>query len=318
MRLVSYELSGSVRLGVQAGEWLIDIIRGQQHVGSEYLRPWRAVHVGNALPGEIIPFLSAGQPALDAASELVDLVLNQLRSDRERLREKKVLLLLEEVVFKPAVTNPGKILCVGMNYPLPGQEGGKPEFPVIFLKLASTLNGHRQPVILPAVSQEVVFEGELAVVIGKSGKHIPRDQAMEYVAGFTIANDLTASDLERRSSQWATGKLPETFTPLGPALVTRDELPDPGGLVINTYCNNALVQRGKVDDMFFDVSELVSYLSTIIRLEIGDLLLTGSPKEINGAPAPKIFLSPGDKLMVEIDSLGNLCNPVTVQEQNDG
>lgn len=314
MRLVTCEVSGENRLAAQSGGWLIDLVRAQQVVRTEYLKPPGQSQTEDRLPGEMVAFLRAGQAALDAASELVGFLMNQLQSDRDHLRERKVLLSLEEIAFRPPVTHPGKILCVGMNYPSPRKPASKPEYPVIFLKLSSTLNGHHQPVILPPFSQEVVFEGELAVIIGKPGYQIPRDQTMQYVAGFTIANDLSASDLERRSSQWATGKLPATFTPLGPALVTCNEVPDPGALRISSYCNHELVQQGYICDMYFDVEGLVSYLSSIVQLEPGDLILTGSPKAIGGTPAPRVFLSPGDQVEVEIEGLGVLSNPVVAQE----
>jgi 2-keto-4-pentenoate hydratase/2-oxohepta-3-ene-1,7-dioic acid hydratase in catechol pathway len=135
-----------------------------------------------------------------------------------------------------------------------------------------------------------------------------------YIAGYTIANDVGARDLEARSSQWATGKLPDTFSPMGPALVTRDEVPDPSKLTIRTYVNEQLVQDGSTGDMIFNVLYLISYLSGITTLEPGDIILTGSPKAVGERPAPKVSLKPGDTIKIEIEALGILTNTAVPEE----
>lgn len=176
------------------------------------------------------------------------------------------------------------------------------------------LTGYGQPIVIPCLSQEISIEGELAVVIGRRGKHIGQHDALSYVAGYTIANDIGASDLERRSSQWATGKLPDTFCPLGPALITRDEVPDQNALAIRTILNGQLVQSGNTRDMIFNVPYLVSYISALATLEPGDLILTGSPKQLGNALAPQAFIKPGDLVSIRIDILGDLTNPVAAEE----
>jgi 2-keto-4-pentenoate hydratase/2-oxohepta-3-ene-1,7-dioic acid hydratase in catechol pathway len=188
-------------------------------------------------------------------------------------------------------------------------------YPVLFLKSSSTLTGHQHPVLLPRISDEVFCEGELAVVIGKTGKHISIENALSYVAGYTIANDVGARDLEQRSSQWATGKLPDTFCPMGPALVTSDEIPDPNQLTIRTYINGELVQSGNTSEMIFNLPYLISYISSIATLLPGDIILTGSPKSLNNQPAPIAYLKAGDQISIEIEGIGVLSNQ-TIQEEN--
>ena len=264
----------------------------------------------------MLSVLFGGEAALRAAWAALALAQAQLEAGSGALRSTGIGHRWEDVVLLPPVRRPGKIICVGLNYPAPGDAGAAdvPRYPVLFHKAPTTLTGHGQPIVLPPISQEVVYEGELAAVIGRRGKHIEREQAMSYVAGYTIANDVGALDLERRTSQWATGKLADTFCPLGPFLVTRDEVSDPGALAIQTTLNGELVQSGSTGEMIFNLPYLVSYISALATLEPGDLILTGSPKRLGDLPAPRRFMSPGDTVSVRIDKLGELTNPVVDEE----
>jgi 2-keto-4-pentenoate hydratase/2-oxohepta-3-ene-1,7-dioic acid hydratase in catechol pathway len=161
----------------------------------------------------------------------------------------------------------------------------------------------------------VFCEGELAIVIGKTGKHISIENALSYVAGYTIANDIGARDLEQRTSQWATGKLPDTFCPMGPAMVTSNEIQDPNQLTIRTYINGVPVQSGNTSEMIFNVPYLISYISSIATLLPGDIILTGSPKRIDDRPAPIVYLKAGDHISIEIEGIGVLSNQ-TIREEN--
>lgn len=214
------------------------------------------------------------------------------------------------------VIKPGKIICVGLNYfpPAGSEDWALPHYPVLFHKVASSLIGFGAAIVLPKTSQQVLYEGELAVVIGSRGKNIPVDQALKIVAGYTIANDVGAADIEARSSQWASGKMFDTFCPLGPALVTPDEIPDPGNLFVKTTLNGQVVQDDNTREMIFDVPYLISYISQLTTLEPEDLILTGSPKRAGDAPDPRTPLKPGDSISIEIEGLGTLTNPVVAED----
>ena len=215
---------------------------------------------------------------------------------------------------------PGKIICVGLNYPPPNRDDSwlPPPYPVLFHKPSSSLIGSGLPIILPRISQQVLYEGELAVVIGTRAKNIPVARALDFVGGFTIANDIGAADIESRSSQWASGKMFDTFCPLGPTLVTPIEIQNPGILFIKTRLNDQLVQNGNTQEMLFNIPYLISYISHLTTLEPDDVILTGSPKRVGDIPDPRIPLKPGDNIIVEIEGLGILENPVIAEnDQNE-
>jgi 2-keto-4-pentenoate hydratase/2-oxohepta-3-ene-1,7-dioic acid hydratase in catechol pathway len=172
------------------------------------------------------------------------------------------------------------------------------------------LIGSGSPIVLPEISQKVLYEGELAVVIGCRAKNIPLENALDFIGGYTIANDVGAADIEARSSQWASGKMFDTFCPLGPSLIPTNEVPDPNDLAIKTTLNGQVVQEGNTREMIFDVPFLVHYISQLTTLEPNDVILTGSPKQAGDAPDPRIPLKPGDSISIEIESLGTLTNSV--------
>ena len=220
---------------------------------------------------------------------------------------------IQQARLLPPLGKPGKMICVGLNYPSAGQTNPDeiPPYPVLFHKVTTALTGHNTPIIHPRISQHVDYEGELAIIIGKPGKNITRQQALSYLAGFTIANDVGARDVQARSSQWTSGKMFDTFCPLGPAMVSSDKVPNPDQLRIQTSLNDRLVQDDTTARMIFDVSYLISYISTLTSLEPGDLILTGSPKCVGREPDPRLPLRPGDIIEVHIENLGVLTNKVS-------
>jgi 2-keto-4-pentenoate hydratase/2-oxohepta-3-ene-1,7-dioic acid hydratase in catechol pathway len=185
-----------------------------------------------------------------------------------------------------------------------------PDYPVIFLKPSSTITGPGMPVRVSEVATNVAYEVELVVVIGKRAHKVKAGDASKYIAGFTLANDLGDRILEKRTSQWTSGKMFDAFTPLGPAIVTCDEIVDTHYLPMETWVNDQQVQKGNTGEMFFDVEHLVSYISTLTTLEPGDIILTGSPKLMNGQPAPSITLKPGDIVRISVGGVGELINPI--------
>ena len=222
---------------------------------------------------------------------------------------------LVDVELLAPIQRPGKMVCLGLNYRshLAEIREPTPRYPILFHKVATSLIGHRAEIVLPQISQQVDYEGELAVVIGRRGKSIPEQEALEYVAGYACANDVSAHDIEFRTSQWASGKMLDTFCPLGPVLVTRDEIPDPHALRLKTVLNGKTVQDASTSDMIFSVPFLISYISSLATLEPGDLILTGTPAGIGCNKTPMVFLQPGDDIGIQIEGIGTLANPVTAE-----
>lgn len=219
---------------------------------------------------------------------------------------------LDEVVLRAVVPTPGKIVCVGLNYLEHVGETGRdiPEYPVLFTKFAEALIGPREAIELPPESHQVDYEGELAVVVGRPGRRIPASAALEHVAGYTIANDITMRDFQYKTHQWLQGKSWERSTPLGPWLVTPDALGDPSALELRLSVNGRVLQEASTAQMMFDVATLIAHVSTFVALRPGDVLLTGTPGGVGFRRTPQLFLQPGDRVTVEISGLGALDNPV--------
>jgi 2-keto-4-pentenoate hydratase/2-oxohepta-3-ene-1,7-dioic acid hydratase in catechol pathway len=220
-----------------------------------------------------------------------------------------------------APIQPAQIICIGLNYRRHAEETGKelPDYPVVFMKTLNALCHPGDPVLLPThqASKRVDYEVELAVVIGKAGKNIPEDEALDYVAGYTVANDVSARDWQKwgGGGQWVQAKSFDTFCPLGPVLVTPDEIPDPQGLQLTTEVNGEILQDSNTADMIFSVAKLISFLSGSRTLVPGTLILTGTPEGVGVARDPMRFLEPGDEMKLTIDKIGSLSNPVR-QEEN--
>ena len=208
------------------------------------------------------------------------------------------------------------LLCIGLNYRKHADEGGAayPEHPVVFMKMPSAVQNPGDPIILPTIlrSREVDYECELAVVIGKPCKNVSRDAALDYVLGYTCANDVSARDWQLKwgGGQWCRGKTFDTFCPLGPCLVTADEIPNPNELGIKTILNGAVMQDWNTNDMIFDVPTLIEFLGGSSMLAPGTVILTGTPHGVGSARKPPVFLKDGDTCTIEIERIGALTNPI--------
>jgi acylpyruvate hydrolase len=215
--------------------------------------------------------------------------------------------------YLPPLSNPPKIICVGMNYQDHADENKlKPQtHPTFFARFASTLVGHGQPILRPTVSDTLDFEGELAAVVGKPGRHIPAEKALDHVAGYSIFNEASVREYQSRGQQWTLGKNFDATGAFGPEFVTAGELP-PGakGLRLTTRLNGATVQSANTDDLIFDVAQLVSRLSEALTLQTGDVIVTGTPAGIGFFRNPKLYMKPGDVCEVEIERIGTLRNPI--------
>ena len=210
------------------------------------------------------------------------------------------------------IDRPSKIVCVGLNYRDHAEEQGiaLPEAPLLFAKWPNTLIGPGEPIVLPAAAQEVDYEAELGVVIGTAAKHVEAGEALDHVQGYIPLNDVSARDLQFGDKQWTRGKSPDTFCPVGPRLVPREEIADPQDLAIRCVVNGETLQDSSTKEMVFSVAEIIAYVSRVITLEPGDLIATGTPAGVGIFRDPKILLKDGDEVTVEIEGLGALTNPV--------
>jgi 2-keto-4-pentenoate hydratase/2-oxohepta-3-ene-1,7-dioic acid hydratase in catechol pathway len=258
--------------------------------------------------------LAAHDPSLPASAKLL-LEEGPAALDRVRTAVGTAgALPLDGVAFLPPVLDPQKILCVGLNYADHAKETGATpgDEPVIFCKLPTTLTAPEAPIELPPESNEVDYEAELVVVIGREARRISREASWDYIAGYSCGNDVSARDWQKNKpgKQWLLGKSFDTFAPLGPWLVTPDELADPGNLPIELRLNGTVMQQSSTNQLIFSIDYLVSYLSHVCTLLPGDLIYTGTPSGVGFARKPPVFLQPGDVVEVEIECLGTLRNPV--------
>jgi 2-keto-4-pentenoate hydratase/2-oxohepta-3-ene-1,7-dioic acid hydratase in catechol pathway len=209
---------------------------------------------------------------------------------------------------------PGKVLCIGLNYRDHAIEGGSPipTEPVVFSKFATSVIGPDDVIRLPAASQQVDYEAELVVVIGKTAKHVSREKALEHVAGYTVGNDVSARDWQkgRPGGQWLLGKAPDTFAPLGPWLVTADEVGDPHQLQVQLRLNGQTMQNSSTKELIFGIDVLIAHITQLVTLEPGDVIYTGTPPGVGMARKPPVFLKPGDVVEVDIAHVGVLKNTV--------
>lgn len=212
----------------------------------------------------------------------------------------------------PPIAPGGAVICVGRNYAEHAREFGSdvPEQPQFFLKASSTVIGPNDPVILPPAPRTVDAEAELAVVIGRRARQVDEQEAMRFVAGYTVVNDITERQAQRGDGQWFRGKSCDTFCPLGPFLVTPDEVERPDQLAVRSRIDDQLLQDGNTRDMLFRIPFLVAYLSRTMTLYPGDILSTGTPAGIGSARQPQVLLQPGGTVEVEVEGLGRQCNPV--------
>ena len=285
MRLVSFLHSDGPRLGVRLGDVLVDL-----HA------------VNPRLPRDMASFLAGGEDALAAVAAAL-----RTAPAESQMRFSAVRLL-------PPVPHPGKIICVGLNYVDHAVEidpRNLPVYPTFFGRLASTLVAHNEPLLRPSVSTKLDFEGEVAVVIGKSGRMIDPGKALDHVGGYALFNEGSVRDYQFRTSQWFLGKNFDATGAFGPELCTPDELP-PGakGLFLATRVNGRVMQEATTSEMLFDVATLIASLSEAMTLHPGDVIVTGTPSGVGFAQKPPYYLKPGDVCEIELEGYGVLRNPV--------
>jgi acylpyruvate hydrolase len=291
MKLVTFSTDGfSSRVGALQ-------TRGQRQVVVDLCR------AEPQLATEMISLLEGGKPALALAEEALR------KADPGAAQD------LSDVRLEAPVPRPGKIICIGLNYRDHAAESNLPipDYPTVFSKYANAALGPGAPIIIPQVTDKVDYEGELAFVIGKQGRYIAEADAMDYVAGYLAFNDVSARDFQMRTSQWTIGKTFDTFAPMGPALVTSDEIHDPHNLDIRVTIGEEVLQSSNTRHLIFSIPKLASYLSQAMTLDPGDVIATGTPSGVGSARQPPRFLRPGDVVRIEIEGIGSLENPVAAE-----
>jgi 2-keto-4-pentenoate hydratase/2-oxohepta-3-ene-1,7-dioic acid hydratase in catechol pathway len=293
MKIISYRHAAEIRGGV--------LHRGQVYDLEALLELW--VKPGEAT-SSVREFLDRfGGRIPDFASHLGSLIA---RAKSAHVGSER------EVSFEAPLHDPGKILCIGLNYRDHVSETGRalPEYPDVFAKFASTMIGPRDEIGGADVSDNLDFEGEVAVVIGSEARRVTEDQALRHVAGLVPLNDITARDLQYRGTQWLAGKSVDGSTPWGPAIVTLDEVGDPQTLDVVTRVNGVEMQRSNTEHQIFSIAAIISYLSSFLTLSPGDVIATGTPQGIGAKRTPPVWLHPGDEVEIEIGRVGVLRNRV--------
>ena len=250
-------------------------------------------------------------PWFKRARETHDILVRDARALDDAC-EKGWLVRSRDAYWFAPVPRPGKIICVGLNYRDHAAEANMkiPEKPVLFSKFSTAVIAPGEPVVLPATSEKVDYEAELAVVIGRHAKNVTADRAYDYVLGYTAFNDVSARDFQFGDGQWQRGKSCDTFAPMGQTIVTADDVPDPHKLPIKLTLNGQTMQESNTDQMIFGVPALIEFISQTITLEPGDVIATGTPSGVGFARKPPVFLKPGDEMEVMIEGVSGVNNPV--------
>ena len=290
MKLLQFRGGDGLKLGVKTESGVVDIAAAGEALGIE-------------TPTSLIEVIEVGQSALDAVATVLDAVSASNSAASWTLDEMGLQ-------YGPAVADPGKIICVGLNYRRHAAETNMPipETPVLFSKFNNTIAAYGDSVSLPPVAIQYDYEVELGIVIGKAARNVNLEDALDFILGYVTSNDISVRDLQTRTSQWLLGKTLDNFLPVGPYLVTADEVGDPQRLAIKTWVNGELRQNSHTGDMISPVAEIVSYISRYFTLEPGDLIVTGTPEGVAMGRADKPWLVPGDEVVVEVEKLGALKN----------
>ncbi len=241
------------------------------------------------------------------------LKLDLIEKAEEFVAEKRPEISISEITHLPVIPDPEKIFCIGLNYQEHKEETGRPdvENPTIFTRFANSQTGHLQPLLKPNFSDRFDYEGELAITIGKGGRYIPEDKAMEHIAGYSCYNDGSIRDWQRHTSQFTPGKNFPATGPFGPYLVTEDEIGDYKKLPIETRLNGKVMQKANLSDLIFPIPKLINYISSFTTLAVGDVIVTGTPGGVGDRRDPPIYMKPGDVVEVDIGKVGILMNFIT-------
>lgn len=295
MKLLTLHTPDGLSLGVKTKSGVLDIVRSLNCIQPKY-----------NIPKSMDEVIQGGENALQSLA----LYVEQLETGNHV----DLFLREEELKLAPCIPRPGKIIGIGLNYRgyLKDSNTPIPEFPHLFSKYLNAVKGHGDTILLPFNSKQVDYEGELVIVIGKRARRVSKNDALDYVLGYCNCNDFSARDLQYSTTSWLPGKTCDGFCPIGPYLVTRDEVENPNQLELKTYVNGELRQNSNTSDMVFGCSEIISKISQLFTLEPGDIILTGTPEGIvmTYPEDQQVWLKDGDVIEVEIEKLGKLINKV--------
>ena len=300
MKLVTYEARDKVSIGLYRGGIIYDLNKSYESVFEER----------GGFPKDMLSLIECGEDSLERVRQLD----KSLGEWGDKLKAAGYTYGEAEVHLLAPVPRPKKnIVCLGVNYAEHAEETGHelPRFPVFFTKPPTVIIGPYDLIHLPTCSSQIDYEGELAFVFGKKGKNIGREAALDYVAGHTVMNDVTARDLQSNHHQWFKGKGLDTFGPMGPYFVTKEEVPDPHGLRLRTWLNGKIMQDSTTRNMIFKIPALISSLSMDMTVEPGDIVSTGTPSGVGHSRKPPVYLKAGDLVEVEVEGVGVLRNKVT-------
>ncbi len=312
LKLVTFTKDGVSRIGAIVEETVIDLHLSYQSL-LDSAGKLRAQQIAEAyVPSEMTGFLQGGKESLEEAKKAIPFALEE-----REYKGRTLIYPRDQVKVEAPVPAPGKMICVGHNYRehILEMKRELPPYPVVFAKFANTVIGPEDDIPFYPISKQLDYEAEFAFVIGKRARNVSQADALDYVAGYTIVNDVTYRDLQRRTLQWLQGKSVEGSAPMGPWLVTSDELQDPSGLGVALTVNGELRQKSNTENLVFSVPYLVEFLSGLMTLEPGDVILTGTPGGVGVAMEPQVFLKDGDIVRIEIDKIGVLENRVKQQAE---
>lgn len=309
MKLVTFQYEDKQSIGAYIdGDRVIDLHESYKQMlrteGKTRIEEKAQAYV----PSTMEDFLRGGEDSMEAARGVVDYVLKHEGGTVYERKQVKLLAPLHQ---------PEKIICVGHNYREHILEMGReiPEYPVVFAKFANTIIGPEDDIPFYPISEQLDYEAEFVFVVGKEAKNVKEEDALDYVAGYSIANDVTYRDIQRRTLEWLQGKSVDGSAPIGPWIVTSDELQDPSGLAVTLKVNGEVRQQTNTENLVFTVPKLVAFLSNLMTLKPGDIILTGTPGGVGVAMDPPRFLTEGDVVTIDIDQVGTLENKVsTVKE----
>lgn len=283
MKLASFIVQGRSTYGIVEGDQIIDLESAKPTFGTDLKQA-----IANNRLGELTSVILANLPRIPLA----------------------------EVTFLPVIPNPGKVLCIGINYATHVRETGRemPTYPMIFTRFADSQTAHLQPIVRPKASHKLDFEGELAVVIGKTARHVKQADALDYIAGYACYNDGSVRDWQKHTIQFVPGKNFPNTGGFGPWLVTRDEIGDPQDLELTTRLNGDVMQHTSTSDMIFDVRKLIEYCSTFTELAPGDVIVSGTTGGVGAFREPPVWMKPGDEVEIEISRIGILRNSIADEQ----
>lgn len=301
MKFINFSRSttpSEIHVGCQHGNLVLDVSDAVEHGVLKF--PRKLSRIEDAL----------GDPGLEVLENQLRTLLNEPVAPSTELR--RFLFDESTIVLQAPILRPQKLIGIGLNYRDHAEETKMelPKEPLLFAMYSNAITAPHRPIVIPGMSRKIDYEAELAVVIGSRARHVRPDEALQYVAGYTIVNDVSARDLQRADGQWLRAKSFDTFAPMGPCLATRSSLGDADGLAIELRLNGQTMQKSNTRNLIFKVPALVCHISKVMTLEPGDVISTGTPAGVGFTRKPPVYLQPGDIVEIEIEGIGILTNPV--------